>query len=84
MYEELTLQYMEQKEQNGGYLPTVAFCNTTEQAEFYVQYLLQQGIKAIQCTTNSSGTNYCDIPTAEAKLESGEAEVIVTCSKVGE
>lgn len=84
VYEELTLQYLIQKEKNGWYLPTVSFCNTTEQVEFYTKYLLENWIKAIQCTTNKNGTNYHDIDSSEKLLESWDAEIIVTCSKVGE
>ncbi|MCH2189240.1 DEAD/DEAH box helicase family protein, partial [Candidatus Gracilibacteria bacterium] len=84
VYKKLTREYKNAKKLNGGYLPTVAFCNTTEQVEFYVQYLLKQGVKAIQCTTNKKGTNYKTPQEAERLLEKGDADVIVTCSKVGE
>lgn len=84
VYEALTCDYLEEKWKNGWYLPTVAFCNTTKQAEEYVRYCEKNWIKAIQCVSKKWWTNYKEVSEAEKLLESWEADIVVTCSKVWE
>ena len=90
VFEAVTMEYLEKRAENDGYLPGVAFCSTIEQAELYRQYLESLGLVAVRCTTgNEKYREGIDVSLAKELLENPKesderVDVVVTVSQVGE
>ncbi len=84
-YKEIVDKYIELKNKNNWYMPTVWFCRDIEQAEFMKNYLEERWIRAIRVTSeNANYDKWVDEDEAKKMIESNEVDVVVTVTKVSE